>query len=205
MHLFASITPRSACILGRRLPDPPTSPAHYYATDLFVDYDRVAIAAETEVSGWAKGFSRLEHFCLMGDLELLTNRSTVSFIPLHGLSTSLNPHASISSPFHPRKCSTSSVRSLLRLLGGTHRRPVFKSAHVQWFHGAFSGGGDETYRQLVVIPTWWHPLPETRFSMASRGRSFVDNGFGGGVFLHPGIPRKRPLYVHSVYMSAQLI
>jgi len=87
-HLFANIvfhTAKSLRPWKRTFPDSSASPAHY-ASDLSIGYYRVATTAETEVSGWVKGFSRVEHLRPMGGHRLLTCGSTVSFTLFHGFS-----------------------------------------------------------------------------------------------------------------------
>ena len=65
------------------------------------------------------------------------------------------------------------------------RRPAFKLIHFHWVPGVISGERNEIHRPSIVVLARWSPPPEAHLDLVSRGRSFVDNGVGGGVFPYP--------------------
>ena len=64
-------------------PDPSTSPA-CYTTTLDVGCSRVVTAADAEVGGWIRGFSRVVH--LEVGNRVSSDESKISLLPFHGLS-----------------------------------------------------------------------------------------------------------------------
>jgi hypothetical protein len=65
-------------------PDPSTSPA-YYAKTMFIRCPEAVMAADAEVGGWIRGFSRVEHL-VIGTRDHLVDEWRVSLVPFHGIS-----------------------------------------------------------------------------------------------------------------------
>ena len=90
-HLFADIsfvTERHLQSWKKMFPDPSTSPA-YYTKALFVCCSHAVTVADTEASGWIRGFSRVAHLEVgprgLGGL-LAHRRLATDLFPFHGLS-----------------------------------------------------------------------------------------------------------------------
>ena len=83
-HLFADIKfyPKSLQSWKETFPDPSTSPARY-AKKLHIVHPQVVTAADAELGGWIRGFSRVVHFKVGSSIYDL---SKLSFAPFHGFS-----------------------------------------------------------------------------------------------------------------------
>ena len=57
-----------------------------------------------------------------------------------------------------------------------------RPSHVYWVPQALSEGRNGTFYPSIVVLARRYPLPEAHFDVVSRGRSFIDNGVGGGMF-----------------------
>ena len=68
----------------KTFPDPSTSPA-CYTTTLDVGCSHVVAAADAEVGGWIRGFSRVVHLGV-GNRVSSDDESKISLLPFHGLS-----------------------------------------------------------------------------------------------------------------------
>ena len=65
-----------------------------------------------------------------------------------------------------------------------NRRPAFKLTYIYWVPGTFPRRRDGIHRPSIVVFARSSPPPEAHFHPVSR-RSFVDNGFRGGMFMYP--------------------
>ena len=68
----------------RTFPDPSTSPA-CYAKTLSIDCLPAVTAADAEVGGWIRSFSRVVHLEMDSNSEAVIE-SMISFVPFHGFS-----------------------------------------------------------------------------------------------------------------------
>ena len=89
-HLFADIRFRikeDPASWKETFPDPSTSPSRYAKT-LNVSYPDAVTAADAEVGGWIRGFSRVAHLGI-DDQGLSSWQLALSLVPFHGLSPTI--------------------------------------------------------------------------------------------------------------------
>jgi hypothetical protein len=208
----------------KTFPDPSTSPARYTKT-LSVGCPQVVRAVDAEVGGWITGFSRVVHLDL--GLSRLTgfDQPAVPLVPFHGFSPVIK---SLRVVLRPSPLAIINLILSFPLLedlavsidrdgigqttamvpkGTRSCQPAAQPldpTHVYWVPRASSEGGMEPFtRRLLSLPGGIH-FRKLTLTYHSRGRSFVDNGVGGGVFSYPRIPRYYfgPVwYVQSAFAS----
>jgi hypothetical protein len=230
-HLFAHIwfhTVREVHAWKRTFPDPSTSPAHYAKT-LSIDSPAVVTAVDAEVGGYIGSFSSVTGLETGADrTEPDFDQSAIPLAPFHGFSPAIKslclviPALPLSQVFN-LILSFPLLEDLDVILVGEssdyddgseedEMPTATQPTYVYWVPRPLSIGRDGAFlRPSIVVSTGRHPLPEADSDVASRGRSFVDNGVGRGVFSYPRIPRDRlePCrYVHSssaVYIDNLLL